>query len=125
MKAKQDKESSKLNFACGGNDKDREKLIRNMDKLQKAETEFELENKNVDKLVKEIHTLANTILNELTIRFTVQVQLEFYEQMDKVFSRVKDLETRMNDLAYSQEQSVINNHSTSQRIIQDSDARNG
>lgn len=95
-----------------------------MDKLAKAETEFELENKNVDKLVKEIHTLANTILNELTIRFTVQVQLEFYEQMDKVFSKVKDLETKMNDLAYQQEQSVVSQHSTSQRIIQDADQRN-
>lgn len=64
-----------------------------MDKLAKAETDFKLENLNVDKLVKDIHTLANSILNELTIRFTVHVQLEYYEQMDKVFSKVKDLET--------------------------------
>jgi hypothetical protein len=84
---------------------DRERVVRNMDKLCKAETEFKLENSSVDRLVKEIHTLANSILNELTIRFTVQVQLEFYEQMDRVFSRVQDLESRMYDIAQTQESS--------------------
>ena len=98
LKAKEDKQRSGISCGPGG---DREKIIRNMDKLAKAETEFKIENANVDKLVKEIHTLANTVLNELTIRFTVQVQLEYYEQMDRVFSKVKDLEMKMAELAYS------------------------
>lgn len=98
LKAKEDKQRSGISCGPGG---DREKIIRNMDKLAKADTEFKIENANVDKLVKEIHTLANTVLNELTIRFTVQVQLEYYEQMDRVFGKVKDLEMKMAELAYS------------------------
>lgn len=98
LKAKEDGKRSGFNCGPSG---DREKYIRNMDKLAKAETEFKLENANLDKLVKEIHSLANNVLNELTIRFTVQVQLEYYEQMDRVFSKVKDLEMKMAEIAYS------------------------
>jgi len=114
LKAKEDGKRSGFNCGPSG---DREKIIRNMDKLAKAETEFKLENANLDKLVKEIHTLANNVLNELTIRFTVQVQLEYYEQMDRVFSKVKDLEMKMAELAYSQEQAVLNQTQASQRVI--------
>lgn len=65
-----------LSLSCGSSGPsagDREQVIRNMDKLAKSETEFKMENSNVDKLVKDIHQSANTILNDLTIRFTVQV----------------------------------------------------
>ena len=116
LKAKDDGKRSLLN--CGPMPSgDRERIIRNMDKLAKAETEFKLENTNLDKLVKEIHSLANTVLNELTIRFTVQVQLEYYEQMDRVFSKVKDLEMKMAELAYSKEQAALNQTQASQRVI--------
>jgi hypothetical protein len=88
---KEKEAKGKSGLSCGPSNSS-ERLIRNIDKFAKAETEFKIENVNVDKLVKQIHTLANTILNELTIRFTVQVQLEFYEQMDRIFSKTKDLE---------------------------------
>jgi uncharacterized protein with von Willebrand factor type A (vWA) domain len=90
-----------------------------MDKFARAETEFKLENTNVDKLVKEIHTLANQILNELTIRFTVQIQREYYDHMDRVFSKTKDLEAKMSEMAYNEEQAKVNASRTSQRIHQD------
>jgi len=66
-----EKESkAKGGLSCGPSG-DRDRVIRNMDKLAKSETEFKMENNNVDKLVKDIHQCANSILNELTIRFTV------------------------------------------------------
>ena len=66
-------EAKKQNvFNCGPAG-DRDKLMRNQDKLQGRKSEFDRENNNADKLVKDIHSIANTILNELTIRFTVQV----------------------------------------------------
>jgi hypothetical protein len=43
--------------------------------------------------------------------------------MDKVFSKVKDLETMMSDIAYKQEQAVVNRSQASQRIIQESNQR--
>lgn len=95
-------------------------MTRNYDKLNKAEAELKIENANFDRIVKDIHTISNKILNELTIRFTVQIQLEYYEQMEKVFSRVKDIEQKMNDICYQQEQVEANKSHTSQRIIQDS-----
>lgn len=68
LKEKDNKGKSGL--TCGPTG-DRERTIRNMDKLAKSETEYKMENQNVDKLVKDIHSCANNILNELTIRFTV------------------------------------------------------
>lgn len=70
LKKEQDK--AKSGFGCGPGNSN-EKITRNFDKLNKAEAELRVENTNFDRLVKDIHTVSNQILNELTIRFTVQV----------------------------------------------------
>lgn len=64
-----------------------------------AKNEFDTANSRTNELISSIIEKSDQILVNLTIKFTKEIQLKWYEEMQRVFTATESLEQQMSDIA--------------------------
>jgi hypothetical protein len=69
-----------------------------------AKNEFDTANSRTNELISSIIEKSDQILVNLTIKFTKEIQLKWYEEMQRVFNATESLEQQMSDIAFRESQ---------------------
>ncbi len=64
-----------------------------------AKNEFDTANSRANELISSIIEKSDQILVNLTIKFSKEIQMKWYEEMQRVFVATEGLEQQMSDIA--------------------------
>lgn len=76
-----------------------EKYQRNLRKYNEAKQRFEEAGEATGKLLDQVQAKMEFALNEVCFKFTQQVELRFYAEMNQVYSGLHNFEERMREIA--------------------------
>lgn len=79
-----------------------ERLMRNKTKFATAKNNFDSANKRTSDLIATITEQCDKVIVNLTIKFTKELQLRWYSEMQTVFSGMEKLEQEMMEIADSE-----------------------
>lgn len=68
------------------------KLYRNQAKFTTAKQNFEGANRRADEMIQQIMEKSDQVLVNLSVKFTKEVQLQWYQEMQRVFSNMENIE---------------------------------
>ena len=101
-----------------------QKYARNQSKFDQTKSKFELLSTQLNEELQKIETRIERVTVDLTFKFSKEVQLAFYREMNQVFFRLRDIESEMVDQAHlelvkkrEQEQKAKDSAAKAQRAV--------
>lgn len=82
-------------------EKQSEKLSRNKTKFITAKTNFDASNKRTNDLIQSIIEQCDKVMVNMTVRFSKEIQLKWYEEMRDIYQTTESLEEQMVEIAQS------------------------
>jgi len=76
------------------------KLVRNQGKFQTAQNNFRSSNVRVEEQIKNTVEKCDEVLVSLTIRFTKEIELRFYDEQLELFTRMEGIEKKFMEIAH-------------------------
>ena len=83
-------------------------MLRNKTKFATAKNNFDAANKRTNDLISTITEQCDKVIVNLTVKFTKEIQLRWYAEMQEVFSGMEKLESEMMEIADSESQKYKN-----------------
>lgn len=82
--------------------KDQEQYTRNVSKFDNAKVQFEELTKNVGERLTKAEDKIERVILDLTLKFSKQIQMQFFKDMNNSFFKLKDVEAEMIDIAHQE-----------------------
>jgi hypothetical protein len=72
---------------------------RNQKKFSDARSKYEKDNRTLNELLESVSTKIEIILAEVCFRFTQEVEVRFYTEVNQIFQGLKNFEERLKQIA--------------------------
>ena len=81
---------------------EQEKYARNQSKFDSTKLKFEELTRSVNDKLEKVETKIEKVTVDLTLKFSKEVQLAFYRDMNQTFFRLKNIEAEMIEVAHQE-----------------------
>ena len=85
--------------ASSGEDKKQQMYQRNIKKYNEARAKFDQDNSKVARLLELVQIKIDVILSDICFKFTQEVEVRFFTEMNTVYSSLQGFEERMREIA--------------------------
>lgn len=79
-----------------------EKYARNQSKFDQTKSKFELLSTQLNEEILKVESRIERVTVDLTFKFSKEVQLAFYREMNQVFFKLRDVESEMVETAHTE-----------------------